>query len=74
MYFTLSLEQMRTNGYPIPTCLDATATHPDDWKETKPAETDSKIKTLMGLDCEMVQTTSGSALARVSLISEGKHT
>ncbi|KAI7880380.1 hypothetical protein K492DRAFT_130234 [Lichtheimia hyalospora FSU 10163] len=70
-YYMFTLEEMRKCRYPIPTCLDPTSKLPDDeWKETRPAATPSERKRLMALDCEMVKTTAGKALARVTLVDE----
>ncbi|KAI7870967.1 hypothetical protein BDF14DRAFT_1766826 [Spinellus fusiger] len=69
-YYVMTLDQLRAAEYPIPSFLDATATLPDGWKETRPAKTPTKEKKLIAVDCEMVLTASGSALARVTLIDE----
>lgn len=67
----LSLKELAAGGYPVPPFLDPSVTLPDEWKETKPALEPAKRKRLIAVDCEMVLTKSGSALARVSLIDEG---
>ncbi|KAI8066368.1 hypothetical protein BC940DRAFT_334235 [Gongronella butleri] len=66
--YTLTLEQMRDAGYPIPPSLDPSVTLPEDWKETRPGV--GGKKRLMAVDCEMVLTTKGRALARVSIVGE----
>jgi hypothetical protein len=70
--YVLSPKELVAGGYPVPPFLDPTVTLPDGWKETKPALEPAKRKRLIAVDCEMVLTKSGSALARVSLIDEGK--
>ncbi|CAO3675785.1 unnamed protein product [Rhizopus stolonifer] len=71
-YYVLTLEEMKSAGYPIPTCLDSTVVLPNGWKETRlPVDEELKEhKRIVAVDCEMVLTEKGSALARVTLISE----
>ncbi|KAG0171729.1 hypothetical protein DFQ28_002436 [Apophysomyces sp. BC1034] len=71
-FYTLTLDEMKTAGYPIPPFLDNTAVLPEGWKETSPSKNPAPSKKLIALDCEMVMTTSGSSLARVTLVDEGK--
>ncbi|ORX62036.1 hypothetical protein DM01DRAFT_313361 [Hesseltinella vesiculosa] len=66
--FSLSLEDMRKAGYPIPPSLDASVSLQDEWKETRPGS--GAPKRLMAVDCEMVLTTQGRELARVSIVGE----
>ncbi|KAI9252672.1 hypothetical protein BY458DRAFT_535944 [Sporodiniella umbellata] len=71
-YYVLTLEEMRSAGYPIPTSLDPNVVLPDGWKETRPP-IDEELKSdkrIIAADCEMVMTEKGSALARITLISE----
>lgn len=70
--YILKLKELAGGGYPVPPFLDPNVTLPEDWKETKPALESAKKKRLIAVDCEMVLTASGSALARVSLVDEGK--
>lgn len=69
--FTLDLEDLRGYGYPIPPFLDESVTLPEGWKETRPAFEPTDKKKLIAIDCEMVLTEKGRALARVSLVDEG---
>ncbi|CAO3611640.1 unnamed protein product [Cunninghamella blakesleeana] len=68
--FTLDLEDLRGYKYPIPPFLDESVTLPEGWKETRPSLEPTDKKKLIAIDCEMVLTESGRALARVSLVDE----
>ncbi|KAG2179874.1 hypothetical protein INT43_003660, partial [Umbelopsis isabellina] len=70
-YYILKHEDMVAAEYPIPTCLDSSVALPEGWHETRPGK-DVQKKKLVAVDCEMCETASGMALARVSLIDEGK--
>ncbi|ORE10435.1 hypothetical protein BCV72DRAFT_313644 [Rhizopus microsporus var. microsporus] len=71
-YYMLTLDEMKKAGFPIPTCLDPTAALPDGWKETRPPVDGvmKPVKRIIAVDCEMVMTEKGSALARITLIDE----
>ncbi|KAI8374099.1 hypothetical protein EDC96DRAFT_498536 [Choanephora cucurbitarum] len=72
-YYVLTLEEMRKADYPIPPFLDETASLPEGWKQTHAAETprpEGQLKRIIAVDCEMVLTVKGSALARITLIDE----
>ncbi|KAF7730308.1 hypothetical protein EC973_002552 [Apophysomyces ossiformis] len=69
-FYTLTLDEMKNAGYPIPPYLDNTVVLPEGWKETSPTKDPQAIKKLVALDCEMVMTAAGSALARVTLVNE----
>ncbi|CAM0139480.1 unnamed protein product [Umbelopsis sp. WA50703] len=68
-YYILKHEEMVAAEYPIPTFLDSTVTLSEGWHETRPGKENQKKK-LVAVDCEMCETASGMALARVSLIDE----
>ncbi|KAL0088519.1 hypothetical protein F4703DRAFT_1515153 [Phycomyces blakesleeanus] len=70
-YYVMTLNQLKAADYPIPPSLDPTVKLAEGWKETRAVKVPSKEKKLIAVDCEMVLTTSGSALARVTLIDEG---
>ncbi|KAI8384605.1 uncharacterized protein BYT42DRAFT_563058 [Radiomyces spectabilis] len=69
-FYVLTLDELRANGYPIPSCLDASQTLPEGWKETNAVKETVPEKRIMAVDCEMVATAKGSALARVTLVDE----
>ncbi|CAJ0761813.1 13585_t:CDS:10 [Entrophospora sp. SA101] len=82
----LTLEQMINNGYPIPSCYnDDNGVSPSEgWFEVKFAESfklneivlfkekngETVEPKLIAMDCEMVTTTTGQALARISIVDE----
>ncbi|CAO3600688.1 unnamed protein product [Absidia cylindrospora] len=68
--YILKPKELVAGGYPVPPFLDPSITLPEDWKETKAALEPAKKKRLIAVDCEMVLTAGGSALARVSLLDE----
>lgn len=68
-YYLLKHEDMVAAEYPIPTYLDSTVVLSEGWHETRPGK-DAQKKKLVAVDCEMCETASGMALARVSLIDE----
>ncbi|EIE80172.1 hypothetical protein G6F46_000899 [Rhizopus delemar] len=71
-FYVLTLKEMKDGGYPIPPSLDPTSVLPDGWKETRPPA-DGVLKNpkrIVAMDCEMVMTEKGSALARITLIDE----
>ncbi|KAI8078275.1 uncharacterized protein B0P05DRAFT_579514 [Gilbertella persicaria] len=72
-YYVLSLEEMKKADYPIPPFLDSSVCLPEGWKETH-ASTEplapGQPKRIIAVDCEMVLTVRGSALARITLIDE----
>ncbi|KAI8884534.1 hypothetical protein K501DRAFT_182022 [Backusella circina FSU 941] len=69
-YYVLTLEEMKRADYPIPPFLDQSKELPEGWKETHAASEPSEKKRLIAVDCEMVLTEEGSALARLTLINE----
>ncbi|KAI9025043.1 hypothetical protein CLU79DRAFT_844850 [Phycomyces nitens] len=69
-YYVMTLDQLKAADYPIPPSMDPTVTLGEGWKETRAVKVPSKEKKLIAVDCEMVLTASGSALARVTLINE----
>ncbi|KAI9318358.1 ribonuclease H-like domain-containing protein [Dichotomocladium elegans] len=69
-FYVFSLEELKQYRYPIPPFLDPSITLPEGWKETKAVKQVLPRKRLMAVDCEMVKTASGSALARVTLVDE----
>ncbi|KAI9355473.1 hypothetical protein BD770DRAFT_411681 [Pilaira anomala] len=72
-YYILSLEDLKKADYPIPPFLDNSVVLPEGWKEThaplKERKEGEQMR-IIGIDCEMVLTVSGSTLARVTLIDE----
>nr|CAG8618021.1 6824_t:CDS:10 [Entrophospora candida] len=82
----LTLEQMINNGYPIPSCYnDDNGVSPSEgWFEVKFAESfklneivlfkekngETVEPKLIAMDCEMVTTTTGQELARISIVDE----
>ncbi|KAI9496551.1 hypothetical protein BDB00DRAFT_785622 [Zychaea mexicana] len=73
-YYILTLDDMKASGYPIPTFLDPQAAIDDDWKETRAVKEPIPKKKLIAIDCEMVETAEGKALARVTLVNEDGNT
>lgn len=74
-FYVLSLEELKKADFPIPPSLDSSVVLPEGWKETHPPlepRKEGQLKRIIAVDCEMVMTTAGSALARITLIDEGK--
>ncbi|KAI8974345.1 hypothetical protein BDB01DRAFT_807117 [Pilobolus umbonatus] len=71
-YYILSLDELRRSDYPIPPTLDPTVKLQDGWKETHPPLDGvmKEKKDIVAVDCEMVKTVKGTALARITLVSE----
>ncbi|KAI9246220.1 hypothetical protein BDA99DRAFT_527143 [Phascolomyces articulosus] len=69
-FYMLTLDEMKALGYPIPTFLDPESKLNDDWKETRAVKEPIPKKRLIAIDCEMVETSEGKALARVTLVNE----
>ncbi|KAI8385602.1 hypothetical protein BD560DRAFT_452573 [Blakeslea trispora] len=72
-YYVLSIDEMRKADYPIPPFLDESVSLPEGWKQTHAAEkprSEGQPKRIIAVDCEMVLTVKGSALARITLIDE----
>jgi RNA exonuclease 1 len=74
-FYVLSLEDLRKADYPVPPFLDEASVLPEGWKEThapiEPTTDNDGRKRIIAVDCEMVLTVKGSALARITLIDEG---
>lgn len=72
-FYVLSPEELKKADFPIPPFLDPSVVLPEGWKETHPPlepRKEGQLKRIIAVDCEMVLTTAGSALARITLIDE----
>ncbi|CAO3569098.1 unnamed protein product [Mortierella alpina] len=71
-YYLIRAHDLREADYPLPSYLDSNAELQPDWIETKQLKlTDPPVaKKMIAMDCEMVRTTVGSELTRVTLVDE----
>ncbi|KAF9995259.1 hypothetical protein BGZ65_009104 [Modicella reniformis] len=69
--YLLTPNDLRDGDYPLPSYLALNTTLEKDWIETKKQTIDpSTLRNMIAMDCEMVITTAGSELARISLVDE----
>ncbi|KAG0290058.1 hypothetical protein BGZ98_003610 [Dissophora globulifera] len=69
--YMLKVDELRELDFPLPTYLDPTAKLRSGWIETpKTTGTPPIARKLIAMDCEMVRTTAGSEVTRISLVDE----
>ncbi|KAF9559475.1 hypothetical protein EC968_006612 [Mortierella alpina] len=71
-HYLIRAHDLREADYPLPSYLDPDAEHQPGWTETEQGvPSDPPVaKKMIAMDCEMVRTTAGSELARVTLVNE----
>ncbi|KAF9970024.1 hypothetical protein BGZ73_007397 [Actinomortierella ambigua] len=70
-YYMLSLSDLKESEFPLPSYLDTCDPLEEGWTETPkiPKTTLEAVpKKVLGMDCEMVRTTVGTELARVTIV------
>ncbi|KAF8923380.1 hypothetical protein BGZ58_003021 [Dissophora ornata] len=69
--FMLKVEELRESDYPLPTYLDLGTKLQEYWIETPQKISTLPVpKKMIAMDCEMVRTTAGSEVTRVSLVDD----
>ncbi|KAG0244985.1 hypothetical protein BGX31_008205 [Mortierella sp. GBA43] len=71
--YMITVGDFKEYDFPLPSYLDPERGLQKDWVETQQRTSDSTTpKKMIAMDCEMVLTTAGSELARISLVDENK--
>ncbi|KAG0364437.1 hypothetical protein BC939DRAFT_418742 [Gamsiella multidivaricata] len=70
-HYMLRIEDLRESNFPLPTYLDSDAKLAEEWFETKQKTSRPSVpKKMVAMDCEMVRTTAGSEVTRVSVVDD----
>ncbi|KAF9282688.1 hypothetical protein BGZ68_005822 [Mortierella alpina] len=71
-HYLISTHDLREAEYPLPSYLDPNTESQPGWTETEQSASSGSpvAKKLIAMDCEMVRTTAGSELTRVTLVDE----